>query len=80
MPARSIRYLAAIALWAIPIEAGAQSPSTPSPGVLRVTRTTDDGGEGSLRWAIERNNAAPGRFRIEIAPAGQAPHVRRVPQ
>ena len=26
MPARSIRYLAAIALWALPIAAGAQSP------------------------------------------------------
>ena len=75
MPARSIRYLAAIALWALPIEAGAQSPSTPSPEVLRVTRTADDSGEGSLRWAIERNNAAPGRSRIELAPAGQAPYV-----
>jgi 3-dehydroshikimate dehydratase len=75
MPARSIGYLAAIALSALPIEAGAQSPSKPSPEVLRVTRTADDGGEGSLRWAIERNNAAPGRFGIEIAPAGQAPYV-----
>src|SRR6266508_6082500 len=36
---------------------------------------SDDGGEGSLRWAIERNNTAPGRFRIEIAPAGAAPQV-----
>ena len=59
MPARSILYLAAIALWALPIEAGAQSLSTPSPEVLRVTRTADDGGEGSLRWAIERNNTDP---------------------
>jgi 3-dehydroshikimate dehydratase len=75
MPARSIRYLAAIALWTFPILAGAQSPSTPSPEVLRVTRTADDGGEGSLRWAIERNNTAPGRFRIEIAPTGQPPHA-----
>ena len=75
MPARSIRYLAAIALWALPIAAGAQSPSTPSPEMLRVTSTADDGGEGSLLWAIEHNNTAPGRFRIEIAPAGQAPHV-----
>lgn len=75
MPARSIRYLAAIALWTFPIMAGAQSPSTPSPELLRVTRTVDDGGEGSLRWAIERNNTTPGRFRIEIAPAGQPPHV-----
>src|SRR6516165_8642628 len=75
MPARSIRYLAAIALCTVPILAAAQSPSTPSPEVLRVTRTADDKGEGSLRWAIERNNTAPGRFRIEIAPTGPAPHV-----
>jgi 3-dehydroshikimate dehydratase len=75
MPVRSLRYLAAIPLWALPIDAGAQSSPTPSPEVLRVTRTADDGGEGSLRWAIERNNAAPGRFGIEIAPAGQAPYV-----
>ena len=40
--------------------------------MLRVTRTADDGGEGSLRWAVERNNAAPGRVRIELDPAGQA--------
>src|SRR5947209_3512369 len=46
-----------------------------TPEMLRVTRTADDGGEGSLRWAIERNNAAPGHFRIELAPAGQAPYV-----
>ena len=73
MSARPIRYLAAIALWAFPIQAGAQSQ--PALEVLRVTRTADDGAEGSLRWAFERNNTAPGRFRIEIAPAGQAPHV-----
>ena len=73
--ARPIRGLAAIALWALATPAGAQSPSTPAPEVLRVTRTADDGGEGSLRWAIERNNAAPGRLRIEVDPAGQAPYV-----
>jgi 3-dehydroshikimate dehydratase len=42
--------------------------------VLRVT-STDDSGEGSLRWAIERSNTAPGRYRIEIDPAGPPPHV-----
>src|SRR6516165_9794538 len=73
--ARPIRGLVAIALWALATPAGAQSPSTPAPEVLRVTRTADDGGEGSLRWAIERNNAAPGRLRIELDPAGQAPYV-----
>jgi 3-dehydroshikimate dehydratase len=75
LSARPICYLAAFALWALPTQAGAQSASTPAPEVLRVTRTADDGGEGSLRWAIERNNTAPGRFRIEIAPAGAAPQV-----
>jgi hypothetical protein len=76
MPARCIHYLATIPLWALPIETGAQSSSTPPPEMLRVTRTADDGGEGSLRWAIERNNAAPGHFRIELAPAGQAPVIK----
>jgi len=71
--ARFIRYLAAVALGVLPTQAGAQSP--PAPELLRVTRTADDGGEGSLRWAIERNNAAPGRLRIELDPAGQPPHV-----
>src|SRR6201987_641230 len=73
--ARPIRYFAAVALWALPNHAGAQSPATVAPEVLRVTRTADDGGEGSLRWAIERNNAAPGRLRIELGPAGPAPHA-----
>src|SRR5262249_47271905 len=66
-----IRCLAAIALGVLPTQAGAQSP--PAPEVLRVTRSTAGDGEGSLRWAIERNNAAPGRLRIEPDPAGQAP-------
>ena len=52
----------------------ALAQTAPSVEVLRVTRTADNG-EGSLRWAIERNNAAPGRFRIEIDPDGAGPHV-----
>jgi len=64
-----------MALWTLPNHAGAQSPATTASEVLRVTRSADDGGEGSLRWAIERNNAAPGRLRIELDPAGQPPHV-----
>src|SRR5262249_59695639 len=71
--ARPIRYLAAIALWTLPNLAGAQSPAAPE--ALRVTRSADDGNEGSLRWAIERNNAAPGRFRIDLHPAGHAPYA-----
>ena len=69
--------IAPLALLALSTHAGAQpaSPTPPAPEVLRVTRTADDSGEGSLRWAIERNNASPGRFRIEIAPDGPAPYV-----
>ena len=68
--------VAPLTLLALSTHAGAQpaSPTSPTPEVLRVSRTADDG-EGSLRWAIERNNASPGRFRIEIAPDGPAPHV-----
>src|SRR4029450_3592892 len=53
----------------------AQSPPPPGPEGLRGPRPADDVNEGSLRWAIERNNAAPGRLRIELDPAGQAPYV-----
>jgi len=58
--------------------AGAPSAvaQAPQAETLRVTRTADDG-EGSLRWAIERNNTAPGRFRIEIDPEGIGPHIIR---
>jgi 3-dehydroshikimate dehydratase len=67
---------AVIALAALPLQARAQTPlpAASPPEVLHVNRT-DDGGEGSLRWALERNNAAPGRFRVEIAPMGPPPHV-----
>src|SRR3954469_25898170 len=66
-------HAAAIALLSgAPVPALAQTAPVE---VLRVTRTGDDLVEGSLRWAIERNNTAPGRFRIEIDPAGAGPHV-----
>jgi hypothetical protein len=71
------KIIAPLALLALSTAAGAQtvSPTPPTSEVLHVTRTADDSGEGSLRWAIERNNTAPGRFRIEIAPGGPDPHV-----
>lgn len=54
----------------------AQAPAAPPvPEVLRVTSVADDGQPATLRWAIETSNAAPGRYRIEIAPAGPAPHI-----
>jgi 3-dehydroshikimate dehydratase len=77
LPSHRVRHVATIALFALTTQAAAQtaSPATPATEVLRVTRAADDGNEGSLRWAIERNNTAPGRFRIEVAPTGPAPHV-----
>jgi len=65
----------AVLLAALPCVASAQK--TASPEVLRVTRYTDDGNEGSLRFAIEASNRAPGRYRIEIEAVGSAPYVIR---
>jgi 3-dehydroshikimate dehydratase len=72
-----IGHAVIVALLALPLQARAQTPlpAAGPPEVLHVSRTDDDSGEGSLRWAVERNNAAPGRFRIEIAPMGPPPHV-----
>src|SRR4051794_23382348 len=69
---QSVRVATVLVLLGTSLPAIAQTASEPE--VLRVTRTADDG-EGSLRWAIERNNTAPGRFRIEIDPEGAGPHV-----
>ena len=65
---------AALLLLALPAQAFAQAPP-PAVEALRVTRYADDGNEGSLRWAIEASNRAPGRYRIEIAAAGTPPYV-----
>ena len=65
-----------VLLAALPCIASAQSPALPE--VLRVTRYADDGNEGSLRFAIEASNRAPGRYRIEIEAVGSAPYVINV--
>jgi 3-dehydroshikimate dehydratase len=67
----------ACAAFVLSLSLPAFAQPAPQIEVLRVTRTGDDLLEGSLRWAIERNNTAPGRFRIEIDPEGQGPHVIR---
>ena len=72
--ARIVRFgRLAVLLAALPCIASAQNPA--SPEVLRVTRYADDGNEGSLRFAIEASNRAPGRYRIEIEAVGSAPYV-----
>ena len=71
------RIVHAVLLAALPCAASAQKAATASPEVLRVTRYTDDGNDGSLRFAIEASNRAPGRYRIEIDPVGSTPYVIR---
>jgi len=66
---------AAIVLAALPCCALAQNAAPPATDVLRVTRYADDRNEGSLRFAIEQSNRAPGRYRIEIEAVGNPPYV-----
>jgi 3-dehydroshikimate dehydratase len=70
---RYARIVHAVLLAALPCVASAQNPA--SPEVLRVTRYADDSNEGSLRFAIEASNRAPGRKRIEIEAVGNTPYV-----
>jgi 3-dehydroshikimate dehydratase len=51
----------------------AQEKPAQNQQVLAVTKTADDGSEGTLRWAIEKNNASPGHYRIEIDLEGAQP-------
>lgn len=52
---------------------GTASPpgSPPELRPLTVDRYVDDSEPGSLRWAVETNNADPGKYRIEIAAPAQ---------
>src|SRR6266568_1827823 len=67
--------IAVVLFLTLTMHAGAQNATPATPEVLRVTRYADDRNEGSLRWAIEQSNLAPGRWRIEIVPSGTAPYV-----
>jgi carbohydrate-selective porin OprB/nitrous oxidase accessory protein NosD len=70
--------LLALALLASPTFAqtlaGTALPRGPQT-VLKVTSYADDGGEGTLRSVLERNNANPGRYRIELSAIGAGPYV-----
>lgn len=52
----------------------AQGRPAPSK-VLKVTSYADDDSQGTLRWALEKNNADPGQYRIELSAIGKGPHV-----
>jgi 3-dehydroshikimate dehydratase len=60
-----------------PAIAGVAQPRPQPSEVLKVTRYADDGGEGTFRWALEKNNAKPGHYRIELTAIGQGPYVIR---
>jgi len=52
-------------------DVAATPPSSDPRTPLTVNKATDDGSEGTLRWAIQRSNASPGTYRIALtAPAG----------
>jgi 3-dehydroshikimate dehydratase len=70
-------FRAAVVLAALPCCALAQNAAPTATEVLRVTRYADDADEGSLRFAIEQSNRAPGRYRIEIEAVGSPPYVIR---
>jgi 3-dehydroshikimate dehydratase len=52
-------------------------PSSDPRTALVVSSAADDGTEGTLRWAILKSNAEPGRFRIVLVPQGGASLVIR---
>lgn len=72
-----ISPLLAALLLAVPAHAVHAAPAVQPAALttLVVDRYADDEQPGSLRWAIERNNQAPGTYRIEIRPVGQPPYV-----
>ncbi|MBN3809077.1 NosD domain-containing protein [Paraburkholderia sp. Ac-20347] len=51
---------------ALPLFAVAAETATPGPEILKVVSSVDDGSEGTLRWALTKNNENPGHYRIEI--------------
>lgn len=50
----------------IPVAVVSAAAQADSDRVLRVTSAADDGGSGTLRWAIETSNSTPDGERIEI--------------
>jgi 3-dehydroshikimate dehydratase len=73
---RSGRALVVAAMLAVSttrgVRGGQDPPATSRAPVLRVTKTTDDGSEGTLRWAITISNSTAARERIEIDPGARA--------
>jgi 3-dehydroshikimate dehydratase len=64
-----------VAILAAALGSTASADEAASIETLIVDHYADDGASGSLRWAIETSNQAPGRYRIEIVPVGAPPYV-----
>ncbi len=47
----------------------------PEKDILKVNAAADNGQNGTLRWALEKNNQNPGRYKIEIDFKDNAPLV-----
>lgn len=56
-----------------PLAACAADNTTPATEILHVTSSADDGSNGTLRWALEKNNQNPGHYRIELHSANAKP-------
>lgn len=54
---------------------GQYALANPESNVLKVTKYSDDGSKGTLRWAIEQNNKNPGHNQIDIDAVGKAPYA-----
>ncbi|MFT4079130.1 NosD domain-containing protein [Rhodomicrobium sp.] len=66
----------ASAIFVLPLALmGQQVQADPAVEVLKVTRYGDDGGTGTLRWALEENNKNPGHYQIDIDAVGAAPYA-----
>ena len=70
------KYTYASAMLALPlILCGQMARAEAAPEVLHVVNYSDDGSEGTLRWALEKNNKNPGHYQIDIEPIGSVPRA-----
>lgn len=54
---------------------GQAAHAATAPEILHVTSYGDDESQGTLRWALEKNNQNPGHYQIDIEPIGPVPRV-----
>ncbi len=59
----------------LPLASYAADNATQGLEVLQVTSPADDGSNGTLRWALEKNNQNPGHYRIELHSTNNQPLI-----